>query len=103
MLGSPLLSRPTTHADPTFVVDGVIHYCVANMPGAAPHTSTHALGAATAPYVLTLANKGIDRALTEDAHFAAGLNIRNGRVTHAGVRDALASHPADGSASHMMV
>jgi len=82
-------SRPTTHADPTFVVDGVIHYCVANMPGAAPLTSTYALGAATAPYLITLANKGVDQALAEDPGFAAGLNVRAGKVTYAAVRDAL--------------
>jgi alanine dehydrogenase len=82
-------SRPTTHADPTFVVDGVIHYCVANMPGAAPLTSTYALGAATAPYLITLANKGVDEALAEDPGFAAGLNVRAGKVTYAAVREAL--------------
>jgi len=82
-------SRPTTHADPTFVVDGVIHYCVANMPGAAPLTSTYALGAATAPYLITLANRGVDQALAEDAGFAAGLNVRAGKVTYAAVREAL--------------
>ena len=82
-------SRPTTHADPTFVVDGVIHYCVANMPGAAPLTSTYALGAATAPYLITLANKGVDQALAEDPGFAAGLNVRAGKITYAAVRDAL--------------
>jgi alanine dehydrogenase len=82
-------SRPTTHADPTFVVDGVIHYCVANMPGAAPLTSTYALGAATAPYLITLANKGVDQALAEDPGFAAGLNVRSGKVTYAAVREAL--------------
>jgi alanine dehydrogenase len=82
-------SRPTTHADPTFVVDGVIHYCVANMPGAAPLTSTYALGAATAPYLITLANKGVDQALAEDPGFAAGLNVRGGKITYAAVRDAL--------------
>ncbi len=82
-------SRPTTHADPTFVIDGVIHYCVANMPGAAPLTSTYALGAATAPYLITLANKGVDQALAEDPGFAAGLNVRGGKVTYAAVREAL--------------
>jgi alanine dehydrogenase len=82
-------SRPTTHADPTFVVDGVIHYCVANMPGAAPLTSTYALGAATAPYLLALANKGVDRALAEDPGFAAGLNIKAGRITCSAVSEAL--------------
>ncbi len=82
-------SHPTTHSDPTFVVDGVIHYCVANMPGAAPLTSTYALGAATAPYLLALANKGVDRALADDPGFAAGLNIKNGRITYAAVSEAL--------------
>jgi len=82
-------SKPTTHADPTFVVEGVIHYCVANMPGAAPLTSTYALGAATAPYLITLANKGVDQALAEDPGFAAGLNVRGGKITYAAVRDAL--------------
>jgi alanine dehydrogenase len=82
-------SRPTTHADPTFVVDGVIHYCVANMPGAAPLTSTYALGAATAPYLLALANKGIERALAEDTGFAAGLNVRAGQISHTAVIEAL--------------
>ena len=82
-------SRPTTHADPTFVVDGIIHYCVANMPGAAPLTSTFALGAATAPYLLALANNGVDRALAADPGFAAGLNIRAGRVTCPAVAEAL--------------
>jgi alanine dehydrogenase len=59
-------SRPTTHADPTYVVDGVVHYCVANMPGAAPLTSTFALNAVTAPYMLALAGKGVDKALADD-------------------------------------
>jgi alanine dehydrogenase len=82
-------SRPTTHADPTFVVDGVIHYCVANMPGAAPLTSTFALGAATAPYLLALANKGVDLALADDPGFAAGLNVKAGHITYPAVREAL--------------
>ena len=74
-------SHPTSHAEPTFVVDGVVHYCVANMPGAVPITSTYALGAATAPYVLKLADLGVDAALAEDPGFAAGLNVRAGRLT----------------------
>jgi alanine dehydrogenase len=82
-------SRATTHADPTFVVDGVIHYCVANMPGAAPLTSTYALGAATAPYLLTLANKGVDAAFADDPGFAAGLNVRAGKIAYAAVSQAL--------------
>jgi alanine dehydrogenase len=75
-------SRPTTHADPTYVVDGVVHYCVANMPGAAPLTSTYALGAATAPYIYALANLGVDEAFARDPGLAEGLNLRNGRVTY---------------------
>jgi alanine dehydrogenase len=82
-------SHPTTHADPTFVIDGIIHYCVANMPGAAPLTSTYALGAATAPYLRALANKGVDQALAEDPGFAKGVNVRFGRITHPAVKDAL--------------
>jgi alanine dehydrogenase len=82
-------SRATTHADPTFVVDGVIHYCVANMPGAAPLTSTYALGAATAPYLLALANKGVDAAFADDPGFAAGLNVRAGKIAYAAVSQAL--------------
>ncbi len=75
-------SHPTTHADPTFVVDGVIHYCVANMPGAAPLTSTYALSAATAPYISALAGKGLEGAFADDPGFAEGLNVRAGRVVH---------------------
>ena len=75
-------SHATTHADPTFVVDEVIHYCVANMPGAAPLTSTYALSAATAPYISALAGKGVDQALADDPGFAMGLNVQAGRVTH---------------------
>jgi alanine dehydrogenase len=84
-------SRPTTHADPTYVVDGVVHYCVANMPGAAPLTSTYALQAVTAPYVHTLARKGVDQALAEDPGFALGLNVRDGKITHPAVAHALAA------------
>ena len=75
-------SHATTHADPTFVVDEVIHYCVANMPGAAPLTSTYALSAATAPYISALAGKGVDQALADDPGFAMGLNVQAGRITH---------------------
>jgi alanine dehydrogenase len=82
-------SRPTTHADPTFEVDGIIHYCVANMPGAAPLTSTYALGAATAPYVYALANLGVDKALDADPGFAKGLNVRAGKITHPAVAASL--------------
>jgi alanine dehydrogenase len=82
-------SRPTTHTNPTFVVDGVVHYCVANMPGAAPLTSTYALTAATAPYIRALATKGAERAMAEDPGLAAGLNVRAGKITHAAVSQAL--------------
>ncbi len=82
-------SKPTTHADPTYVVDGIIHYCVANMPGAAPLTSAYALGAATAPYISALANKGVEKAFADDPGFAAGLNIQGGRVTYAAVAESL--------------
>jgi alanine dehydrogenase len=82
-------SHPTTHADPTFVVDRVIHYCVANMPGAAPLTSTYALSAATAPYISALAAKGVEGALADDPGFAEGLNIQAGRLTHAAAAHSL--------------
>ena len=82
-------SRPTTHADPTYVVDGIVHYCVANMPGAVARTATYALNAATLPYVLALADKGWKEALKDDAGLRAGLNICNGNVTHPQVADAL--------------
>ncbi len=74
-------SRPTTHAEPTYVVDGVVHYCVANMPGAVPHTSTYALNNVTLPYALALADKGYARALQENPHFRNGLNVFRGKVT----------------------
>jgi alanine dehydrogenase len=82
-------SHPTTHADPTFSVDGVVHYCVANMPGAAPLTSTYALAAATTPYVSALAGRGVDRALAEDPGFAQGLNIMAGKVMYPAVASSL--------------
>jgi len=74
-------SRPTTHDDPTYVVDGVIHYCVANMPGGVPKTSTHALNNATLPFVMALADKGWRQALREDPHLRNGLNVWNGEIT----------------------
>lgn len=82
-------SHPTTHAEPTYVVDGIVHYCVANMPGAAPLTSTYALNAVTAPYVMTLAERGVDQALAEDPGLAKGLNVRAGEITHPAVKSAL--------------
>ncbi|HUH84540.1 MAG TPA: alanine dehydrogenase [Stellaceae bacterium] len=84
-------SRPTTHADPTYVEEGVIHYCVTNMPGAVARTSTVALNNATLPFVLALADKGWKRALGEDAHLRAGLNIHAGQITHAAVAEALSA------------
>ncbi len=82
-------SRPTTHSKPTYVVDGVVHYCVANMPGGVARTSTFALNAATLPFTLALADKGWRRAITEDPHLANGLNVHAGRVTCAAVAEAL--------------
>jgi alanine dehydrogenase len=82
-------SRPTTHAEPTYVVDGVVHYCVANMPGAVPHTSTHALNNATLPFVLQIANKGWRQALADNPHLKKGLNVCAGKVTHPEVAEAL--------------
>jgi len=82
-------SRPTTHDEPTYVVDGVIHYCVTNMPGGVPRTSAVALNNATLPYVLALADKGVGRALAEDPHLRNGLNVHAGKVTHAAVAAAL--------------
>jgi alanine dehydrogenase len=82
-------SRPTTHDDPVYAVDGVLHYCVTNMPGAVPRTSAFALNHATLPYVLALADKGAPRALAEDPHLAAGLNVHAGRITHRALADAL--------------
>jgi alanine dehydrogenase len=81
-------SHATTHADPTYVVDGVIHYCVANMPGAVPVTSSQALNNATLPFGLALANKGL-RALLDDEHLRAGLNVHRGAITHPAVAKSL--------------
>jgi alanine dehydrogenase len=82
-------SRPTTHADPTYVVDGVVHYCVTNMPGAVARTSAVALNNATLPFTLQLADKGWKRACAENPHLAGGLNVHAGRVTHPAVAAAL--------------
>ena len=81
-------SKPTTHGDPTYIVDDVVHYCVANMPGGVPRTSTFALNKATLPYLVKLANKGYKKALTEDKNFLAGLNVYKGHVTYKAVADA---------------
>jgi alanine dehydrogenase len=82
-------SRPTTHTDPTYVVDGVVHYCVANMPGGVPRTSTFALNNATLPYVLELANQGYAQAMKKNPHLLAGLNVIDGKVTCREVAEAL--------------
>lgn len=82
-------SRPTTHQDPTFEVDGIIHYCVANMPGAVARTSTFALANATLPHAIALADKGVVQALHDDVHLRNGLNVHDGRLTHRAVADAL--------------
>jgi alanine dehydrogenase len=89
--------RPTTHDDPIFVIDGVVHYCVANMPGAVPYTSTIALTNATLPYALKLADKGWKEACKQDAALQKGLNVVNGKVVYKGVADAfnLPFVPAD--------
>jgi alanine dehydrogenase len=82
-------SRPTTHAEPTYVLDGVIHYCVTNMPGAVPRTSTFALTNATLPYVKAIADQGWRQALANDAGLARGLNVHAGQLTHEAVARAL--------------
>jgi alanine dehydrogenase len=78
-------SHATTHADPTYVVDGVVHYCVANMPGAVPRTSTFALNNATLPFTLALADLGWQAACRADPHLAAGLTVHEGQITHVAV------------------
>jgi len=78
-------SRPTTHAEPTFTLDGVVHYCVTNMPGAVPRTSTFALNNATLPFTLQLASQGYKAALQANAHLRNGLNVSRGKVTYAAV------------------
>ena len=82
-------SRPTTHAEPTYIEGGIVHYCVANMPGAVPRTSTFALTQATLPYVMRLADQGWKAALRTDAHLRAGLNVAEGRIVHPAVAEAL--------------
>lgn len=82
-------SKPTTHAEPTYIVDDVVHYCVANMPGAVPRTSTFALNNATLPFIIRLANKGYKQALLDDRHLMNGLNVLNGHVTNQSVAEAL--------------
>jgi alanine dehydrogenase len=81
-------SRPTTHAQPTYVEEGVVHYCVTNMPGAVARTSTFALNNATLPFILAIADKGAKRALADDPHLRAGLNVHAGKVTYRAVSEA---------------
>ncbi len=81
-------SHPTTHSDPTYIVNDVVHYCVANMPGAVPRTSTYALTNVTTGYALALANKGLERAIRDDAALRKGVNTHAGQVTHPAVADA---------------
>ena len=85
-------SKPTTHADPTYIVDDVVHYCVANMPGGVPRTSTIALNKATLPFLNKLASKGYQKALKDDKNFLEGLNIYKGQVTYKAVADTF-GHP----------
>jgi len=82
-------SRPTTHADPTYVEDGVVHYCVTNMPGGVARTSAIALNNATLPFVIALADRGVKEALTADAHLRNGLNVSSGKIAHPAVAQAL--------------
>jgi alanine dehydrogenase len=82
-------SKATTHAEPTYIVDDVVHYCVANMPGAVPHTSTYALNNVTLPYTLALADKGYKQALSDSPMFMEGLNVHKGRVTYKAVAEDL--------------
>ncbi|HMB55438.1 MAG TPA: NAD(P)-dependent oxidoreductase, partial [Thermoanaerobaculia bacterium] len=80
-------SRPTTHADPTFEVDGITHYCVTNMPGAVPITSTQALTNATLPYAIALADRGVEGAIRRDPGLRPGVNVAGGKVTHPAVAE----------------
>jgi alanine dehydrogenase len=82
-------SHPTTHSDPVFEVDGIIHYCVANMPGAVARTSAFALNNATLPFAIKLANLGAEEAMRQDPHLAAGLNVSGGKIRHQAVAEAL--------------
>ncbi len=87
-------SRPTTHDAPTFVRDGVVHYCVTNMPGVVPRTATLALNNVTLPYVRTIAEKGWRQAIADDAHLASGLNVADGAVWHEAVAESLDAPPS---------
>ena len=88
-------SKPTTHENPTYIVDDVVHYCVTNMPGGVPRTSTFALNKATLPYLVKLANKGYQKALGEDKNFLTGLNVHKGHVTYKAVADVFGQQYVD--------
>jgi alanine dehydrogenase len=88
-------SHPTTHTDPIYFVDGVLHYCVSNMPAAVPHTATLALTNSTFPYLLDLANLGFERAVKESPALRAGVNTYRGEVTHSGVAESQGRTPAE--------
>ena len=88
-------SKPTTHADPTYLVDGVVHYCVANMPGAVPKTATMALNNATLPFIIEIANKGYQQALLENVNLLKGLNVFNGQITNQQVAEHLSLEYVD--------
>ncbi len=95
-------SKPTSHADPTYIVDDVVHYCVTNMPGAVPRTSAFALNNVTLPFAVALANKGVRKALEDDPHLRDGLNIHKGKVTYKAVAEDQAldyTPPADALAA----
>ena len=82
-------SKPTNHDDPTFIHDGILHYCVTNMPGAVPLTASNALNKATLPFIIELAEKGISKAIVENEHLKNGLNIKDGEIIHPGVKESL--------------
>ena len=90
-------SKPTTHGNPTYIVDDVVHYCVANMPGGVPRTSTMALNKATLPLLIKIADQGYKKTLQENKNYLAGLNVHKGKITFKGVADAfnLNYTPAD--------
>ena len=84
-------SKPTNHDKPTFIHDGILHYCVTNMPGAVPLTASNALNKATLPFIIELAERGVNKALDENIHLKNGLNIKHGEIIHPGVKDSLLS------------
>jgi alanine dehydrogenase len=85
-------SKANTHEDPVYDIDGIVHYCVANMPGSVPLTSSHALNNATLPFTLSFADKGL-KALDENPHLMAGLNVQAGKIVHPAVIEALGENP----------